>query len=56
MKTLMEMLSRLTTKGDPTNDDQFHVGISVEEKVVFIGRIDRDNSKEFVHNLININN
>ena len=52
-----EEIARLTTKGDPKTKylDQLHIGISIEEKVVFIGRLDIY-GKVFVHDLTNINN
>ena len=54
-----EEIARLTTKGDPVTKylDQFHIGISIEENVVFIGRYDvRDYSKVFVYDLTNVKN
>ena len=50
-------IARLTTKGDPlTRENQWHSGISVKDKVVFIGRVDEGFGKVFVHGLKYINN
>ena len=50
-------IARLTTKGDPvTSENQGHIGISVKEELVFIGRVGEGFGKMFVHDLKHINN